>query len=73
MIGKVIVMQHHRQPSTQISSKLVVLGYIVAGFGSFWLVLGWFWLVLLAGFVGGFGFDWFCVLVTMDIVCELYL
>ena len=34
-----LVTQHHGHPSTQISRKLVVLGYIVAGFGSFWLVL----------------------------------
>ena len=54
MIGKVLVMQHHRQPSTQISRKLVVLRYIVAGFGWFWLVL---W-VVLAGFGGGFGWFW---------------
>ena len=56
-----IVTQHHGRPFTQISRKLVVIGYIVAGFGSFWLVL----LVLkvvLGGFVGGFG--WFRVLVT---------
>ena len=46
----VIVTQHHRRPSEQIPRKPVVLGYIVAGFGSFWLVL---WVVL-----GGFG--WFC-------------
>ena len=58
----VIVTQHHRRPSEQIPRKPVVLGYIVAGFGSFWLVLwvvlggfGWFWLVLLA-VLGGFGF-----------------
>ena len=35
----VIVTQHHGRPSTQISRKLVVFEYIVAGFGSFWLVL----------------------------------
>ena len=40
----------HRQPSTQISHKPVVLRYIVDGFG-------WFWLVLA-------GFGWFHVLVT---------
>ena len=38
-IVNVIVTQHHRRPSTQISRKPVVLGYIVAGFGSFRLVL----------------------------------
>ena len=53
LIVNVIVTQHHRLPSMQISRKPVVLGYIVAGFGSFWLVL-----VVL----GGFG--WFRVLVT---------
>ena len=53
MIVIMIVTQHHRRPSTQISHKPVVLGYIVDGFGSFWLVL------LLV--VGGFG--WFHVLV----------
>ena len=37
-----------------ISRKLVVLRYIVAGFGWFWLVL---W-VVLAGFGGGFGWFW---------------
>ena len=59
-----IVTQHHGRPSTQISRKLIVFGYILAGFGSFWLVVlgglgrfGWFWVVL-----GGFG--WFRVLVT---------
>ena len=53
MIVNVIVTQNHRRPSTQISHKPVVLGYIVDGFGSFWLVLlvvvggfGWFWVVL---------------------------
>ena len=50
MIVNVTVTQHHRRPSTQISHKLVVLGYIVDGFGSFWLVL----LVV----VGGFGSFW---------------
>ena len=53
----VIVTQHHGRPSTHISRKPVVLGCIVAGFGSFWLVL----LVLkvvLGGFVGGFGWFW---------------
>ena len=57
MIVNVIVTQHHRRPSTQISRKPVALGYIVAGFGSFWLVL----LVLqvvLGGFAGGFGWFW---------------
>ena len=39
-----------------ISLKPVILGCIVAGFGSFWLVLLVLW-VILAGFVGGFG--WF--------------
>ena len=38
MIVNVIVTQHHRRPSTQISRKPVVLGYIVAGFGSFWFL-----------------------------------
>ena len=55
-----IVTQHHGRPSTQISRKLVVLGYIVAGFGSFWLVLlvlWWFW-VVLGSFVAGFGWFW---------------
>ena len=68
MIVNVIVTQHHRRPSTQTSHKSVVLGSIVDGFGSFWLVLllvvavfGWFREVL-AGFVGGFGR--FRVLVT---------
>ena len=56
MIVNVIVTQHHRLPSTQISRKPVALGYIVAGFGSFWLV-GWFWLVLLV-VLGGFGWFW---------------
>ena len=52
MIVNVIVTQHHRWPSTQISHKPVVLRYIVGGLGSFWLVLlavvggfGWFWVV----------------------------
>ena len=66
-----IVTQHHRRPFTQISRKLVVFGYIVAGFGSFWLVL-LVMKVVLGGFVGGFGsfwvvlggFGWFRVLVT---------
>ena len=60
IIVDVIVTQHHGRPSTQISRKLVVLGYIVAGFGSFWVVLlvvlggfGWFWVVL-----GRFGWFW---------------
>ena len=57
----VTVMQLHRRPSTQISRKPVVLGYIVAGFGSFWLALLVLWVIL-----GGFG--WFRVLVTTDIV-----
>ena len=59
MIVNVIITQHHRRPSTQISRKPVVWGYIVAGFGSFWLVLLVLQVVLagLAGFVGGFG--WF--------------
>ena len=52
-----IVTQRHGRPSTQISRKLVVLGYIVAGFGSFWLVLLVLW-VVLGGFVGGFGWFW---------------
>ena len=37
MIVNVIVTQHNRRPSAQISRKPVVLGYIVAGFGWFWL------------------------------------
>ena len=60
MIVNVIVTQHHIRPPTQISHKPVVLGYLVDGFGSLWLVLlvvvggfGWFW-VVLAGFVGGY-------------------
>ena len=57
MIVNVIVTQHHRRPSTQISHKPFVLGYIVDGFGSFWPVL----LVV----VGGFG--WFRVLVTAQV------
>jgi len=48
---------------TQISHKLVVLGYIVDGFGSLWLVL----LVV----VGGFG--WFRVLVTTDTLMQSFL
>ena len=51
MIVNVVVTQHHRRPSTQISRKPVVLGYIVAGFGWF---CRWFWLVLLV-VLGGFG------------------
>ena len=46
-----IVTQHHRRPPTQISHKPVVLGYIVDGFGPFWLVL-------LVFFFGGFGWFW---------------
>ena len=53
----VIVTQHHRRPSMQISRKPVVLGYIAAGFGSFWLVL-----LVLSVVLAGFG--WFRVLVT---------
>ena len=52
-----IVTQHHGRPSTQISRKLVVFGYIVAGFGPFWLVLLVLY-VVLDGFVGGFGWFW---------------
>ena len=51
-IVNMIVMRHNRRPSMQISHKLVVLRYVVDGFGSFWLVLfvvvgsfGGFWLV----------------------------
>ena len=64
---------HHRRPSTQISRKPVVLGYIELVLGRFrwfcwfWVVLlvvlggfGWFWVVL-----GGFG--WFRVLVTTEL------
>ena len=50
LIVNVIVTQHDRRQCMQISRKPVVLGYIVAGFGSFWVVL--------AGFVGGFGSFW---------------
>ena len=53
MIVNVIVTQHHRRPSTQISHKPVVLRYIVGGFGSFWLAL----LVVVGGF-GCFGWFW---------------
>jgi len=49
MIVNVIVTQHHRRPSTQISRKPVVLVCC----GRFWVVL-----VGFVGFVGGFG--WFC-------------
>ena len=38
-IVNVIVTQHHRRPSSQISHKPVVLRHIADGFGSFWLVL----------------------------------
>ena len=65
MIVNVIVTQHHRRPSTQISHKPVVLGYIVGGSGFFLVsfVGGCRWFsVVFAGFVGGFG--WFSVLVT---------
>ena len=65
MIVNVIVAQHHRRPSTQISHKPVVLGYIVDGFGSFWFVLlvvvgrfGQFWLVCWFSVVSA-GFGWF--------------
>jgi len=52
----VIVMQHHRRPSTQISRKQVVLGYIVAGFGTIWHT-GTKYITVL----GRFGwFCWFC-------------
>ena len=57
LIVNVIVTQHHRRPSMQISCKPVVSGYIVAGFGSFWLV-SLVLLVVLGGFVGGFGWFW---------------
>ena len=54
-IVNMIVMRHNRWPSMQISHKLVVLRYIVDGFGLFWLVL----------FVVIGSFGWFHVLVTM--------
>ena len=50
LIVNVIVTQYHRRPSMQISRKPVILGYIVAGFGSFWLVL-----LVLQVVLGGFG------------------
>ena len=57
MIVNVTVTQHHRRPSTQISRKPVVLGYIVAGFGWFGRFCSWFWVVLLVVLAG---FGWFC-------------
>ena len=57
MIVNVIVTQHHRLPSTQISRKPVVLGYIVAGFGWFGSFCSWFWVVLLV-VLGDFGSFW---------------
>ena len=56
-ILNVIVTPHYRRPSMQISHKLVVLRYIVDGFGSFWLVL----LVVGGQVLANFG--WFHVLV----------
>ena len=49
-----------RDSHATISRKPVVLGYIVAGFGSLWLVLlfcRWLWLVFVV-VVGGFGSFW---------------
>ena len=66
-----VIVTHHRRPSTQISHKPVVLGYIVDGFGSFWSALwvvlgrfGWFswWLEVVLG-----RFGWFRVLVTTNL------
>ena len=57
MIVNVIVTQHHRRPSTQISHKPFVLGYIVDGLGGFGWFCWWLW-VVLAGFVAGFGWFW---------------
>jgi len=67
MIVSVIVTQHHRRPSTQISRKPVLLvccswfGVVLVGFvgfvGGFGWFCWWFWVLL-----GGFG--WFRVLVS---------
>ena len=57
MIVNVIVTQHHRRPSTQISRTPVVLGYIVAGFGLFCWFCRRFWVVLLV-VLAGFGWFW---------------
>ena len=51
MIVNVIVTQHHRRPSTQISRKPVVLVCCS------WFWFCWFWLALLVG-LGGFGSFW---------------
>jgi len=69
MIVNVIVTQHHRQPSMQISHKPVILGHIVDGFGSFWPFFWWFW-IILASIVIGFG--WLRVLAENRLFAQVH-